>query len=88
MRRNCNGLLFYKHTDKEVLVYFPTRRSALRGVSPKSAIVAERRYIALVAQILQPRRYVHAVILGSEKRQTLVDDDIPLPSGLPAPALK
>jgi hypothetical protein len=36
MRRNYNGLLSYKHTDKEVLVYFPTRRSALRGVSPKS----------------------------------------------------
>jgi hypothetical protein len=36
MRRNYNRLLFYKHTDKEVLVYFPTRRSALRGVSPKS----------------------------------------------------
>jgi hypothetical protein len=28
------------------------------------------------------------VILGSEKRQPLVDDDIPLPSGLPAVALK
>jgi hypothetical protein len=36
MRPNYNGLLSYKHTDKEVLVYFPTRRSALRGVSPKS----------------------------------------------------
>jgi hypothetical protein len=34
MRRNYNGFLFYKHTDKEVFVYFPTRRSALRGVSP------------------------------------------------------
>jgi taurine dioxygenase len=31
-------------------------------------IVAEGRHIALKAQILQPRRYVHAVILGSEKR--------------------
>jgi hypothetical protein len=28
------------------------------------------------------------VILGSEKRHPLVDDDIPLPSGLPAAALK
>jgi hypothetical protein len=36
MRRNYNGLFSYKHTDKEVLVYFPTPRSALRGVSPKS----------------------------------------------------
>jgi hypothetical protein len=36
MRRNYNGLFSYKHTDEEVLVYFPTRRSALRGVSPKS----------------------------------------------------
>ena len=51
-------------------------------------IVAERRYIALKAQILQPRRYVHAVILRSEKRKPLVDDDMPLPSGLPAVALK
>ena len=31
-------------------------------------IVAERRYIALEAQALQPCRYVHAVILGSEER--------------------
>ena len=38
MRRNYNGFLFYKHTDKEVLVYFPTHRSPLRGVSPKSGV--------------------------------------------------
>ena len=51
-------------------------------------VVAERRRIALKAQIPQPRRYVHAVILGSEERQPLMDDDIPLPFGLPAAALK
>jgi len=51
-------------------------------------VVAERRHIKLKAQILQPRRYVHAVILGSEERQPLTDDDIPLPLELPAVALK
>ena len=39
-------------------------------------IVAECRRISLKAQTLQPRRYVHAVILGSEERQPLMDDDI------------
>jgi hypothetical protein len=33
MRRNYNGLLSYKHTDKEVLVYFPTRRCGVRSVT-------------------------------------------------------
>jgi hypothetical protein len=49
-------------------------------------IVAERRHIAPKAQISQPRRHIHAVILGSEKRQTHVDDDIALPAYLPAAA--
>ena len=40
------------------------------------------------AQPAQPRRYVHAVILGSEERQPLMDEDIPLPVDLPAAALK
>ena len=31
-------------------------------------VVAERGHIALKAQALQPRRYVHAVIPGSEER--------------------
>jgi hypothetical protein len=56
-----------------------------RATSPGIRI-AERRHIAPKAQISQPRRHIHAVILGSEKRQTLVDDDIPLPAGLPAAA--
>src|SRR5437016_10456189 len=51
-------------------------------------VLAERQHIALKAQILQPRRYVHAVIPGSEKRQPLMDDDIPLPVDLPAAALQ
>ena len=34
-------------------------------------VLAEDRHIALKAQILQPRRYVHAVILGSEEPQPL-----------------
>jgi hypothetical protein len=39
-------------------------------------------------QPAQPRHYVHAVILGSEERQPLMKEDIPLPFGLPAAALK
>jgi hypothetical protein len=31
-------------------------------------VVPERQRITLKAQSLQPRRYVHAVILGSEER--------------------
>ena len=51
-------------------------------------VVAEGRHIALKAQILQPCRYVHAVILGSEARQFLMDDHKPLPFELPAVALR
>ena len=51
-------------------------------------VVAECRRVLLKPQPAQPRRYVHAVILGSEERQPLIDDDIPLPFGLPAAALK
>jgi hypothetical protein len=40
------------------------------------------------AQPAQPRRYVHAVILGSEERQPLMNEDILLPVSLPAEALK
>jgi hypothetical protein len=47
-------------------------------------VIAEGRRIALEAQILQPRRYVHAVFFGFEERQPLVNEDIPLPFGLPA----
>ena len=51
-------------------------------------IVAEGRRVLFEAQPAQPRRYVHAVILGSEERQPLMDEDIPLPFDLPAAALK
>jgi hypothetical protein len=44
-------------------------------------VVAEGRRIALESQILQPWRNVGAVILASEKRQPLIDDDTPLPLG-------
>ena len=40
------------------------------------------------AQPAQPRGYVHAATLGSEKRQPLMDEDIPLPVDLPAADLK
>ena len=51
-------------------------------------VVAERRRVLFEPQPPQPRRYVHAVILGSEERQPLMVDDIPLPFELPAAALK
>ena len=51
-------------------------------------VVAECRRVLFEPQPAQPRRYVHAVILGSEERQPLMDEDIPLPFGLPAAALK
>ena len=49
---------------------------------------AERRHIALKAQTLQPRLYVHAVVLGSEERHLHLFEDIALPVDLPAAALK
>jgi hypothetical protein len=51
-------------------------------------VVAEGRHIALEAQTLQPRLYVHAVILGSEERHLHLFKDIILPVDLPAAALK
>ena len=62
-------------------------RRQLRQHLPIDLVVAEGRHIALQAQALQPRRYVHAVILGSRSGNPL-DEDIPLPSDLPAAALK
>ncbi len=50
-------------------------------------VISEGRRIALKTQILQPLRNVHALILGSEERQPLIDDDTPLPFELPAVAL-
>ncbi len=50
-------------------------RRQLRQRFPIDLVVAERWHIALKAQALQPNRYVHAVILGSEERQPLIDDD-------------
>src|ERR1700730_15160124 len=49
-------------------------------------VVAERRRVLFKPQPAQPRRYVHAVILGSEEGQPLMGDDIPLPFELPAAA--
>jgi hypothetical protein len=36
----------------------------------------------------QPSHYIHAVILGSKERQSLIEKDIRLPFGLPALAHK
>jgi len=51
-------------------------------------IVAECRRVSFEPQPAQPRHNVHAVILGSEERQSLMEEDIPLPFGVPAEALK
>src|SRR5262249_7484732 len=51
-------------------------------------IVAECRRVSFEPLPAQPRHYVHAVTLGSEERQPLTKEDIPLPFGLPAVALK
>jgi hypothetical protein len=51
-------------------------------------IVAECTRVLFEPQPAQPRHYVHAAILGSEERQPLMKEDIPLPFGLPAAARK
>ena len=52
------------------------RSSAVSSAAlPIDLVVAERLGVALKAKPVQPRRYVHAVILGSEERQPLMDDD-------------
>src|SRR6516164_6465776 len=61
-------------------------RCQLRQHFPIDLVVAEGRHIALKAQALQPRLYVHAVILGSEERQLYLFQDIALPIDLPAAA--
>jgi hypothetical protein len=38
-------------------------------------VIAERLVVTLKTKAAQPSRYVHAVILGSEERQPLMDDD-------------
>ena len=38
-------------------------------------VIAERLVVTLKTKAAQPYRYVHAVILGSEERQPLMDDD-------------
>ena len=38
-------------------------------------VIAERLVITLKTKAAQPRRYVHAVILDTEERQPLMDDD-------------
>ena len=38
-------------------------------------VIAERLVVTLKTKAAQPYRYVHAVILGSEERQPLMNDD-------------
>jgi hypothetical protein len=63
-------------------------RCQLRQHLPIDLVVAESRHIALKAQTLQRRLYVHAMILGSEERHLHLFKDIALPVALPAAALK
>ena len=51
-------------------------------------IVAECRRVLFEPQPAQPRRYVHVMTLGPEEWQPLTEEDIPLPFGVPAAALK
>ena len=51
-------------------------------------VVTECRRILFKAQPAQPCHHVHAAILRSEERQPLMREDIRLPFGLPAAALK
>ena len=63
-------------------------RCQLRQHLPIDLVVAEGRHIALKAQTLQPRLYVHAVFLGSAERQLHLFQDIDLPVSLPGAGLK
>jgi hypothetical protein len=51
-------------------------------------VVAEGGRVLFELQPAQPRHYVDAAILGSEERKPLMKEDIRLPFGLPAAALK
>ena len=66
----------------QVLCGYPAQDLAI------DVIVAKKLGVLFEAQPAQPRRYVHAMILGSEERQPLMVDDIPLRFELPAAALK
>ena len=51
-------------------------------------VIAESRRVLFEPQLAQPRRDIHAVTLGSEERQPLMDEDNPLPFKLPVVALR
>ena len=51
-------------------------------------IVAECGRVLFEPEPAQPRQYVHAVILGSEERQPLIEENILLPFAVPAVAPK
>jgi hypothetical protein len=62
----------------------PTQECQLWQHLPIDFVVAKCRCIALKTQTLQPRLYVHAIILGSEERQLHLFKDIAVPVDLPA----
>jgi hypothetical protein len=66
----------------QVLCGYPAQDLAI------DVIIAKKLGVLFEPQLAQPRRYVHAVILGSEEQQPLMVDDIPLRFELPAAALK
>ena len=50
-------------------------RRELRQHVPIDLVITQRLVVTLKTKAAQPYRYVHAVILGSEERQPLMDDD-------------
>ena len=63
-------------------------RCQFRQHVPIDLVPAKGWQIALKAQTLQPRLYVHAVILGSEESSSTCSEDIALSVALPAAAAK
>ena len=71
------------HADADQVV-----RRQLRQHFTIDIIVAECRRVSFEPQLAQPCHYVHLVTHGSEERPPLTEEDIPLPFGVPAAALK
>jgi hypothetical protein len=66
----------------------PSVVSQLRQHLGVDLVVGERRHIALKAQTLQPRLYVHALSSAPRERHLHLFEHVALPVDLPAAALK
>jgi hypothetical protein len=60
--------------ENDVAVQFSTVEE--EGSEEEDVIVAKKLSVMFEAQPAQPRTYVHAVILGSEERHPLMNEDI------------